>query len=116
MCSILQKNFGWPTTGTHRCIGCDKTVDCNPTNSAACESCHPQYHKRCCSFCSNILIFEWGSRASQDNLSYHEKQLELDIALIMSQLHDKYSREIVIQVYNEMKGDIVDTLQHFLPI
>lgn len=113
MCSLLQKNFGWPTTGTHRCIGCDKTVNCTPTNSAACRDCHSNYHERCCSFCSNI---QWDSRARQENLGYHENQVELDIALIMSQLHDKYSRENVIQVYNEMKGDIVDTLQHFLPI
>lgn len=47
MNSILQKNLGWPTTGTHRClnIGCDKTVYCNPYNSALCTICFPIYLK-----------------------------------------------------------------------
>lgn len=55
MCSILQKNFGWPTTGTHRCynMDCDQIIDCRPNNTALCGNCHSRYHKSECSTCPN---------------------------------------------------------------
>jgi hypothetical protein len=76
MCSILQKNFGWPSTGTHRCYNrdCDKIVECVPYNSALCSDCHPRYHKSECSHCKyDGMVIGWGSSV---DLTFWKRQLD----------------------------------------
>lgn len=74
MSSILQKNFGWPSSDTHRCfnIDCDQIIDCHPTNSALCKDCHSRYHKTEFTTCHKYTFINFSNDDKYPHLSVYK--------------------------------------------